>query len=305
MLEYVDLDQSVPKEEYQQRLPALQERLYGLEEAVYRGRVPVALVFEGWAAAGKGSTINLLAERLDPRGFRVVPVTPPRTAEMAYPWLWRFWLKTPADGQMVVYDTSWYRRVLIDRITKTVSKREWQGAYDDIRDFESQLAADGTVILKFWIHISKKVQGQRFKKLRAHKLTAWQVTDEDDAQHKAYKQYLAAVEDMLARTEAPYAPWTIVAATDRYYTRVKVMETIIQALEFRLGKQAPPPSQTEPAEENASAPAEPEPALPHDPASVARAIAAAQAAEVAEAAARSEPAVSSEAAAPQTEDGHA
>ena len=305
MLEYVDLNQAVPKEEYQKRLPALQERLYALQEVVFRSRVPVALVFEGWAAAGKGSTINLLAERLDPRGFRVVPVTPPRTAELAYPWLWRFWLKIPAYGQMVVYDTSWYRRVLIDRITKTVSKREWQGAYSDIRDFEGQLAADGTVILKFWIHISKKVQAQRFQKLRAHKLTAWQVTDEDDAQHKAYKKYEAAVEDMLARTEAAYAPWTIVAATDRFYTRLKVMETIIQALEFRLGKQAPPPGQTEPAEDISSPSVEPEAALPSDPAAIGAAIAATLAAEAAEAAAQSGPAASSEATGAQTEDSHA
>jgi polyphosphate kinase 2 (PPK2 family) len=241
MLEHIDLSQSVPKDEYKRRLEPLQERLYELQGAVFRTRVPVAIVFEGWAAAGKASTLNVVAERLDPRGFRVVPVLPPRTLEKAYPWLWRFWLKIPAYGQIVVYDTSWYRRVLIDRITKEVSPRQWDAAYQDILDFESQLTADGTIVLKFWLHISKKEQAKRFKKLRAKKLTAWQVSEEDDAQHKAYKQYLEAVEDMLARTEAPQAPWTIVAATDRYFTRLKVMETIVQALEFRLGSQVAAP----------------------------------------------------------------
>jgi AMP-polyphosphate phosphotransferase len=241
MLEQIDLDQTVAKEEYKRRLPELQVRLYDLEHAVFTSGVPVAIVFEGWATAGKGSTINVLAERLDPRGFRVMPITPPRTAEMRYPWLWRFWQKIPAKGQMVVYDTSWYRRVLIDRINKTVSKKEWQNGYQDIADFEAQLSADGTVILKFWMHISKKEQARRMKKLLRDELTAWQVTDEDAAQHKAYAKYLVAVEEMLARTDSPFAPWTIVEATDRYYTRLKVFETIIRALEVKLGDQAPKP----------------------------------------------------------------
>jgi AMP-polyphosphate phosphotransferase len=247
MLEHIDLNQAVAKDEYKRRLEPLQERLYDLQGAVFRARVPVAIVFEGWAAAGKASTLNVLAERLDPRGFRVVPITPPRTLEKAYPWLWRFWLKIPAYGQMVVYDTSWYRRVLIDRITEEVAPQQWAAAYQDIVDFESQLADDGAIILKFWLHISKKEQAQRFEKLRAKKLTAWQVSDEDSAQHKAYKQYLEAVEEMLARTEAPRAPWTIVAATDRYFTRLTVMETIVQTLALRLGPRAEAAPDTAPS----------------------------------------------------------
>src|SRR5579859_491758 len=284
MLEHIDLTQAVAKEDYRRRLEPLQQRLYDLQGAVFRSRVPVAIVFEGWAAAGKASTLNVLAERLDPRGFRVVPITPPRTLEQAYPWLWRFWLKIPAYGQIVVYDTSWYRRVLIDRITQQVTRRQWDAAYQDILDFESQLAADGTVILKFWLHITKQEQATRFKKLGASKLTAWQVSDEDDAQHKAYKQYLEAVEEMLARTEAPHAPWTIVAATDRYFTRLKVMETIVQSLEFRLGPQvavaddtpsAPPPElNAESGQSATSLSAAQMPAQPPEPAA-----AAAQAAE--------------------------
>ncbi len=241
MLEQINLDQAVPKKEYERRLPQLEARLYDLEHAVFTEGNPVAVVFEGWATAGKGSTIGVLAERLDPRGFRVMPITPPRTSEMRYPWLWRFWLKVPARGQMVVYDTSWYRRVLIDRISHTVRKREWRNAYQDIADFEAQLAADGTVLLKFWLHISKKEQAQRMKKLLKSELTAWQVTDEDRVQRTAHADYLAAVEEMLARTDAPHAPWVIVEATDRYFTRLKVFETLIRALEARLGDKAPSP----------------------------------------------------------------
>ena len=138
MLEQINLDQSLSEAEYKRRLPQLQVRLYDLEHAIFKANIPVAIVFEGWAAAGKGSTINVLAERMDPRGFRVVPITPPRTSETRYPWLWRYWLKTPAYGQIVVYDTSWYRRVLIDRVTKTVRKRdEFEFAIDNHAELEA------------------------------------------------------------------------------------------------------------------------------------------------------------------------
>lgn len=240
MLEQVDLDQAVAKVEYQRRLPFLQQRLYSLAHATFKANIPVAVVFEGWAAAGKGSVISVLTERLDARGFRVVAITPPRTSETRYPWLWRFWLKTPAYGQMVIFDGSWYRRVLVDRLMKTVRQRDWERAYHDIAEFEEQLANDGTLIVKFWLHISRKEQAKRFKKLRQDKLTAWRVSDEDAAQHRAYPKYLEAVEEMLARTDAPYAPWTLVPATDRYHARVAVYETLIRGLETRLGPLAPP-----------------------------------------------------------------
>ncbi|HKZ69687.1 MAG TPA: hypothetical protein VJ020_06390 [Anaerolineales bacterium] len=237
MLEQIDLNRSVSKTEYKKQLPLLQANLHDLEHEAFSKKIPVLILFEGWAAAGKGSTINVLAERLDPRGFRVVPISPPRTSETRFPWMWRFWLKIPARGQMVAFDTSWYRRVLIDRASKAVKRREWERAYEDIAGFEQMLAADGAVILKFWLHISKPEQARRFKKLLKDKLTAWQVTDEDAAQHKAYKKYLAAVEEMLARTDAPHAPWTIVEATDRYHTRLKVFTTIIRTLEVRLAEE--------------------------------------------------------------------
>jgi polyphosphate kinase 2 (PPK2 family) len=235
MLEYVNLDLAIPKEEYDKRIGPLQQRLYELEHAVFEAKVPVMIVFEGWAATGKGRLISILAERMDPRGFRVVPITPPRTMETHFPWLWRFWLKIPAKGQIVAYDTSWYRRVLIDRINKNVDKKTWESAYQDITEFEEQLAADGAVILKFWLHISKTEQENRIKKFLKNELTSWQVSDEDLAQQKKYDKYSDAVEDMLSRTDSPHAPWVIVQATDRYFERVKVLETIITALEARLG----------------------------------------------------------------------
>ncbi len=235
MLEYVNLELSLTKEEYDKRIGILQQRIYELEHAVYDAKVPVMIIFEGWAATGKGRLIAILAERLDPRGFRVVPITPPRTIETRYPWLWRFWLKIPARGQIVAYDTSWYRRVLTERINKLVDKKSWESAYQDIAEFEEQLAADGVVILKFWLHISKEEQDKRLKKFLRDELTSWQVSPEDLVEQKKYEKFSQAVEDMLSRTDSPHAAWTIVEATNRYHARVKVLETIIKALEARLG----------------------------------------------------------------------
>ena len=235
MLEYLNLELAVTKEDYDKRIGPLQQRLYELEHAVYDAKIPVMIVFEGWAATGKGRLISILAERMDPRGFRVVPITPPRTSETRYPWLWRFWQKIPARGQMVAFDTSWYRRVLTDRIEKTIDKKEWDSAYQDIAEFEEQLAADGVVILKFWLHISREEQNRRINKLLKDELTSWQVSLEDRIQQKKYNKYYQAVEDMLSRTDSPHAPWITVEATNRYHERIKVLETIIKALESRLG----------------------------------------------------------------------
>jgi len=195
---------------------------------------------------------------------RVVPVSPPRSSEMRYPWMWRYWQKIPAYGQTVIYDTSWYRRVLIDRVGKTVKKSAWKEAYQDIVEFESMLGAEGTLIRKFWLQISEKEQSRRFKKLLGSKLTSWQVAGEDAAQHKRYAKYADAVEEMLARTDFPHAPWIIVEATDRYHTRIKVFEEIIRAFEDRLAAHVPPPRARSAAAVPAKAapPAEPKPAPP-------------------------------------------
>jgi polyphosphate kinase 2 (PPK2 family) len=245
MLEKVDLTLSVPREAYKRRIVQLQTRLYDLVHAAFQRRIPTMIVFEGWAAAGKGGTINLLTERLDPRGVRVVPVSPPRSFEARYPWMWRFWQKIPAYGQTVIFDTSWYRRVLTDRVARTVKKRAWREAYQDIVEFEEMLGAEGTLIRKFWLQVSRKEQGRRFKKLLGSKLTSWQVTAEDAAQHKDYDRYAEAVEEMLARTDFPHAPWVIVEATDRYHTRIRVFEEIVRAFEDRLAAHVTAPRAAE------------------------------------------------------------
>jgi polyphosphate kinase 2 (PPK2 family) len=240
MLEQIDLAKSLTKKEYKQRMDALNVKMYSIGHAVYESKTPVAVVFEGWGAAGKGTTIAELTSRLDPRGFRVYPISTPLPYEERFPWLHRFWLKTPARGEMAFFHSSWYRRVLIDRVSERISTKECARAFQDIQEFERMLADDGVVIIKFWLHISKQEQKRRIEKLSARKATAWQVSGEERLQLKKHKAYSEAVEEMFARTEAEYAPWTTIAATDRHWTVVQVFETTIARLEPRVASHEVP-----------------------------------------------------------------
>jgi polyphosphate kinase 2 (PPK2 family) len=148
---------------------------------------------------------------------------------------------------MVIFDRSWYFRVLDERVEGTIPEKEWRQAYQDIVEFERMLADDGTVILKFFLHISKKEQRDRFKTIAADPLEAWRVTDADWARQKKYGQYLAAIEEMLERTESEFAPWTIVEATSKWWARKRIFDTIVAALEKRLGADAPPVAPEVPA----------------------------------------------------------
>ena len=156
MLEKIDLTRKLPKEAYQRLKPRLQRRLYDLQKACWDAKIPTIIVFEGWDAAGKGTAINLLTSRLDPRGFKLHPIQAPRTYETHLPWLWRFWQKTPNYGEMAIFDRSWYGRVLVERVEGLTPVQEWRKGYRDIGDFERTLSDDGYVIVKFFLHIAKK-----------------------------------------------------------------------------------------------------------------------------------------------------
>jgi len=240
MLEKVDLTKRLSKQEYKERLAYLRNRLYDLQKACWDAGIPSVIVFEGWDAAGKGTSINLLTQRLDPRGFKLYPIQAPRTFETHLPWLWRFWQKLPNYGQMAIFDRSWYGRVLVERMEGLTPEAEWRQAYQDIVDFERTIADDGYMICKFFLHISKKEQKKRFKKLEQDPLESWHVQPEDWEHHRKYDEYLVAHEEMLERTETEWASWTIVEATDRYWARAKIFETITRRLEEALQKRGKP-----------------------------------------------------------------
>ena len=244
MLENINLKKKLSHEDYRKMLPALQNRLYDLEKAAWDHNVSTIVVFEGWDASGKGTAISTLTQRLDPRGFKLYPITAPRTYEQQRPWLWRFWLKVPNRGEMVLFDNSWYSRVLSERVEKVIPEKAWKQAFRDIVEFERMLADNGTVLIKFFLNISKKEQKERFEAIQNDPLEAWRVTDDDWARHKKYDAYLAATEETLELTESEYGPWTIVEATSKWYARKKVYDTLIAAMEKRLGPNAPPRFET-------------------------------------------------------------
>ncbi len=234
MLENLDLTKKLGKSEYKKAMDELEIQAGKLQREARELGIPVILLFEGWDAAGKGTLINRLSLSLDSRGFVVYPINPPNEEERFRPFLWRFWTKIPLRGRMTILDRSWCGRVLEDRIDKAVKSRIWQKAYDEILSFERQLSNDGYLIMKFFLHISKKEQKRRFNNLRENPATGWRVTEKDLRHHKQYDEYSTAYEDMLTKTHTEGAPWTIIEAHDRRYASVKFFKTFCSLLSRRI-----------------------------------------------------------------------
>jgi polyphosphate kinase 2 (PPK2 family) len=218
----------------QERLLALRLRLGGLTGGEGIGP-PVCVLFEGWDASGKGGAIKRLVAPLDPRHVRVVQFAAPTYDEKRHHWLWRFWPVLPGWGGMAVLDRSWYGRVLVERVEKFATKEQWQRAYGEINDFERTLAAEGMILIKFFVHLSEEEQLKRFEARRDDPLKSWKLTDEDWRNRKKRKQYAAAIEDMLERTSTGHAPWHLVEGDSKRWARVKVVETVCEQIEGALG----------------------------------------------------------------------
>ncbi len=262
MLEKVSLKRELPKDQYKAELSRLQERLRVLQRAAFEAQVATTIVLEGWDASGKGTLVGRLVEKLDPRGFRVRPTYAPTIEELYRPWLWRFWQRLPPRGELAVFDRSWYGRVLVERVEGLVGRRLVEQAFTEIREFERQLVDDGQVLVKLFLHISKKEQRRRFKKCEADPFLRWKIKPEDWRHHEQYPDYLKATEELLEATSTTDAPWTLVGATDRRYSEVECFKAIIGAIERRLAEldKLPPPDATvgnlaaKPAEKKKAAP---------------------------------------------------
>ena len=242
MLETLDLDKKIDKPAYDKSFPALRDKLRDLQRQCYDAKIPVAVVFEGWDASGKGESIAKLVERLDPRGVKVHPISAPLEDERLRPFLWRFWTRIPGRGEMAVFDRSWYGRVLVERVEKLIKPEQWRSAYNEIAQFERMLTDDGMVIVKFWLHISEKEQKRRFKEIEKSKYDSWRVTKEDWEHHRQYDDYAEAAEEAFERTNTAYAPWTIVEATDKRYRIVKIFKTLADAMQTAVSAKAQQPS---------------------------------------------------------------
>ncbi len=234
VLDSVDLSLSYTQEEYKMHLKKLQKKLSLLHSELYRRRIPVVLGFEGWDAGGKGGAIKRLTKCLDPRGYAVNPTAAPNDIEKTHHYLWRFWQNMPKAGHIAIFDRTWYGRVMVERIEGFCTCEEWQRAYKEINDMEEHIANAGAIVIKFWMHIDKDEQERRFQERMSIPEKQWKITDEDWRNREKWDAYEEAVDEMLIRTSTTYAPWVIVEGNDKYYARIKVLKTVVDAIEERL-----------------------------------------------------------------------
>jgi polyphosphate kinase 2 (PPK2 family) len=234
LLENIDLTRRLDEKRYERRIRELQVRLRELHFRIYEARIPVLALFEGWDAAGKGGAIRRVTETLEPRGFTVSAFAAPRGEEKTHHYLWRFWRVTPRAGHLGIFDRSYYGRVLVERVEGFCSEDEWRRAFREINEFEAQQVSAGMVLCKFWLHISKEEQARRFKDRERDPFRSYKLTADDWRNRARWDDYLAAVEEMLARTSTPHAPWTVVEADDKLYARVKIVKAVADAMERAL-----------------------------------------------------------------------
>jgi len=234
LLASLDLKRKLAKPKYEKQLERLQGELNLLSRSKkFRKRGLIAL-FEGWDAAGKGSAIRRVTAALDARYYKVVPVAAPTDEERAQPYLWRFWRHVPRNGQATIFDRSWYGRVLVERVEGFCSPADWQRAYAEINDFEAELAKGGVVLAKFWLHLSPEEQPRRFKARENTPFKRFKITAEDWRNRKQWPAYERAVCDMVDRCSTEVAPWTLVEAEDKYFARIRILETLVERLEKAL-----------------------------------------------------------------------
>jgi polyphosphate kinase 2 (PPK2 family) len=239
VLDEVDLSRRLPERRYARELKRWQARLRELEFTCHERRRPVVVVYEGWDAAGKGGNIKRVIGALDPRGYSVIPIAAPKGDDATHHYLWRFWNRIPKAGHLAIFDRSWYGRVLVERIEGFCTEAEWRRAFHEINEFELSLHHFGTVIVKLWLHLSKEEQLRRFRERQRLDFKRYKITEEDWRNREKWDLYREAVADAVGRTSTSYAPWTIVEANDKPWSRIKAMRTIAEAIEAGLDRKVP------------------------------------------------------------------
>jgi len=230
----VDLSQSMPEDEYQTRLKSCHQELAELQVEAYRNKVPVIILFEGMDASGKGGNIKRLTESFDPRGYEVVPVGVPNAWEKAHHYLWRFWIHFPPKGCITIFDRSWYGRVLVERVEKLTPADQWQRAYDEINRMEETLHDNGTAIAKFWLQIDPQIEYERFVARETDPDKQWKIDANDWKDRSHWDAYMVAAEEMIGRTSTTCAPWTIVPSNDKLFSRICVLDNVIDTIKKAL-----------------------------------------------------------------------
>jgi polyphosphate kinase 2 (PPK2 family) len=237
LLSELDLTRQIEdKSEYRERVQDLQLNLLHFQRKILDSKRNVILVFEGPDAAGKGGVIKRITEKLDPRIIRVYSIVKPTEEEYRHHYLWRFWTKMPAQGELAVFDRSWYGRVLVERVEEFCADKEWRRAYGEINAMEEALVNGGSIILKFYLHISKEEQLRRFEQRAADPYKHWKISDEDWRNRRRWKEHIEAAEEMFAQTWTKHAPWTLVESEFKWYARLKVLKTVVKKLTQEFGE---------------------------------------------------------------------
>jgi polyphosphate:AMP phosphotransferase len=234
ILESLDMSLKIGKEGFSKRLEEAQGRLNLLHRKASARGISSVLVFEGWDAAGKGGAIRRVTAALETRFSQVIPIAAPTDEERAHHYLWRFWRHLPRAGVFMIFDRSWYGRVLVERVEGFAKPDEWLRAYNEINDFEEQLVSHGIVLVKYWLHVTPEEQLRRFKERERLSYKSWKLTDEDWRNREKWDSYAAAVNEMIERTSTRLTPWTLVEANDKYHARIKTIDTICERLEGAL-----------------------------------------------------------------------
>ena len=234
VLDAVDLGAHVDRAVYRTQRDALQERLRQLSLRAREEGVSSVALFEGWDAAGKGGVIRRVSKAMDVQDYRIVPIGVPTGEELARHYLWRFWCQLPSAGQMLIFDRSWYGRVLVERVERLVPEEVWQRAYTEINDFEEQIVERGIPLFKFWLHIDRDEQLRRFRQREQTPYKKYKVTDEDYRNREHWDHYCTAVNEMVQRTSTDFAPWTLVSSNDKRFSRITVLHTICDELAKHL-----------------------------------------------------------------------
>lgn len=237
VLDKLDLTKTTDEGAYEKTLSSLRERLGILQRDLRDANIPTIIVFEGWNAAGITMAVHEIVQALDPRGYTLHAIEKPSEEERGRPFLWRFWLRAPPRGRIALFARSWYSRA----ISEEMQKHTWQKSLKDraarINSFERLLSDDGTIIIKFFLHISKEEQKLRLEERERNPLTAWLVTPAIWNVHRHYDDSLPIIDDFIERTDTEYAPWTLVEATDRKHTILKIHATIVRTLEKRIASE--------------------------------------------------------------------
>lgn len=229
-LSKLDLSLKLDKRTYNKKLKVLQYEMLNAQQFLFNNKIGLILVFEGMDAAGKGGAIKRITEKIDPRGYVVHPIAAPQAHELRYNYMHRFWRKMPQHGQIGIFDRSWYGRVLVERVEGFATETEWKRAYEEINNFEQMLTDGNYIIVKFWIHVSKEEQLQRFLDRENDPYKAWKLTDEDWRNREKWPQYEKAIDEMFDRTDKGNAPWIVVPGDDKKYARIDVLENTLEQI---------------------------------------------------------------------------